>query len=103
MNHNASCKTAMSNIVMALTVMITLLFLMPLFAYTPNVVLAAIIIVAVIDLIGVPTAFQIWKLDKVDFVVCLSSFLGVISSQSKRGLPSRLSMDLPNSYPDDKA
>ncbi|KAG6489281.1 hypothetical protein ZIOFF_050550 [Zingiber officinale] len=36
----------MSNIVMALTVMITLLFLMPLFAYTPNVVLAAIIIVA---------------------------------------------------------
>ncbi|XP_042408353.1 probable sulfate transporter 3.3 [Zingiber officinale] len=85
-NHNAGCKTAMSNIVMALTVMITLLFLMPLFAYTPNVVLASIIIAAVIGLVDVPTAFQIWKLDKVDFVVCLSSFLGVIFISVQEGL-----------------
>ncbi|WOK96180.1 putative sulfate transporter 3.3 [Canna indica] len=85
-NHNAGSKTAMSNIVMALTVMITLLFLMPLFAYTPNVVLGAIIIAAVIGLIDVPTAYQIWKLDKVDFLVCLISFLGVIFISVQNGL-----------------
>ncbi|XP_064941154.1 probable sulfate transporter 3.3 [Musa acuminata AAA Group] len=85
-NHNAGCKTAMSNVVMALTVMVTLLFLMPLFAYTPNVVLAAIIIAAVIGLIDVPAAYNIWKLDTVDFLVCMSSFLGVIFISVQEGL-----------------
>ncbi|KAI3993108.1 hypothetical protein MKX01_009851 [Papaver californicum] len=37
-NYNAGCKTAVSNIVMATAVMITLLFLTPLFYYTPLVV-----------------------------------------------------------------
>ncbi|GFP90826.1 probable sulfate transporter 3.3 [Phtheirospermum japonicum] len=36
--------------------------------YTPNVVLGAIIVTAVIGLIDVPAAFQIWKIDKFDFV-----------------------------------
>ncbi|KAK6130173.1 hypothetical protein DH2020_036089 [Rehmannia glutinosa] len=45
------CKTAVSNIVMATAVMITLLFLTPLFYYTPIVVLSAIIMAAMITLI----------------------------------------------------
>ncbi|KAJ8478352.1 hypothetical protein OPV22_022079 [Ensete ventricosum] len=85
-NHNAGCKTAMSNVVMATTVMLTLLLLMPLFAYTPNVVLAAIIIAAVVGLVDVPAACNIWKLDKVDFLVCLSSFLGVVFVSVQQGL-----------------
>lgn len=92
MNHNAGCKTAMSNIVMALTVMVTLLLLMPLFAYTPNVVLGAIIIAAVIGLIDVPAAYHIWKLDKVDFLVCISSFLGVIFISVQEGLAIAVSI-----------
>ncbi|RWW34358.1 hypothetical protein GW17_00000872 [Ensete ventricosum] len=91
-NHNAGCKTAMSNVVMALTVMVTLLLLMPLFAYTPNVVLAAIIIAAVIGLIDVPAAYNIWKLDKVDFLVCMSSFLGVIFISVQEGLAIALTL-----------
>lgn len=93
MNHNAGCKTAMSNVVMALTVMVTLLFLMPLFAYTPNVVLAAIIIAAVIGLIDVPAAYNIWKLDTVDFLVCMSSFLGVIFISVQEGLAIAVTID----------
>ncbi|XP_078444390.1 putative sulfate transporter 3.3 [Wolffia australiana] len=85
-NHNAGCKTAMSNIIMALTVMVTLLFLMPLFAYTPNVVLGAIIITAVIGLIDVQAARHVWKMDKVDFLVCLCAFLGVIFISVQDGL-----------------
>ncbi|RWW32131.1 hypothetical protein GW17_00003222 [Ensete ventricosum] len=76
----------MSNVVMATTVMLTLLLLMPLFAYTPNVVLAAIIIAAVVGLVDVPAACNIWKLDKVDFLVCLSSFLGVVFVSVQQGL-----------------
>ncbi|CAB4272657.1 unnamed protein product [Prunus armeniaca] len=46
-NYNAGAKTVVSNIIMASAVLVTLLFLMPLFYYTPNVILAAIIITAV--------------------------------------------------------
>ncbi|ESR40286.1 hypothetical protein CICLE_v100274021mg, partial [Citrus x clementina] len=43
-NYNAGAQSAVSNVVMASAVLVTLLFLMPLFYYTPNVILAAIII-----------------------------------------------------------
>ncbi|KAJ0980815.1 hypothetical protein J5N97_009070 [Dioscorea zingiberensis] len=85
-NHNAGCKTAMSNVVMAVTVMVTLLFLMPLFVYTPNVVLGAIIVTAVIGLIDLPATYHIWKMDKMDFLVLLSAFLGVIFISVQDGL-----------------
>ncbi|KAJ4761239.1 sulfate transporter 1 [Rhynchospora pubera] len=85
-NHNAGCKTPISNVVMAITVMVTLLLLMPLFAYTPNAVLAAIIISAVIGLIDIQTAYHIYKMDKVDFLVCISGFLGVIFISVQGGL-----------------
>lgn len=63
---------------MAATVLITLLFLMPLFHYTPNLILAAIIITAVIGLIDYQGAFRLWKVDKLDCIACLSSFFGVL-------------------------
>lgn len=85
-NHNAGCKTAVSNIIMAVTVMVTLLFLMPLFQYTPNVVLGAIIVTAVVGLIDVPAACQIWKIDKFDFLVMLCAFLGVLFISVQEGL-----------------
>ncbi|KAG6757667.1 hypothetical protein POTOM_037988 [Populus tomentosa] len=85
-NHNAGAKTAVSNIIMSVTVMVTLLFLMPLFQYTPNVVLGAIIVTAVIGLIDIPAACQIWKIDKFDFVVMLCAFFGVIFVSVQDGL-----------------
>ncbi|GJZ73638.1 probable sulfate transporter 3.3 [Tanacetum coccineum] len=85
-NHNAGAKTAVSNIVMAVTVMVTLLFLMPLFRYTPNLVLGAIIVTAVVGLIDLPAAYQIWKVDKFDFVVMLCAFFGVIFISVQEGL-----------------
>ncbi|KAG9459186.1 hypothetical protein H6P81_003694 [Aristolochia fimbriata] len=85
-NHNAGAKTAVSNIVMSIAIMITLLCLMPLFAYTPNVVLGAIIVSAVIGLIDIPAAYLIWKIDKIDFLVCLCAFFGVIFISVQDGL-----------------
>lgn len=66
--------------------MVTLLFLMPLFQYTPNVVLGAIIVTAVVGLIDVPAACQIWKIDKFDFLVMLCAFLGVLFISVQEGL-----------------
>ncbi|KAL2904270.1 putative sulfate transporter 3.4 [Bienertia sinuspersici] len=67
-NCNAGAQTALSNIMMVTPVLITLLFLMPLFYYTPNVVLTAIIITIVIGIIDYQAAFRLWKANKVDFL-----------------------------------
>ncbi|KAL5849847.1 hypothetical protein ACOSQ4_007860 [Xanthoceras sorbifolium] len=85
-NFNAGCKSAVSNIVMATAVMITLLFLTPLFHYTPLVVLSSIIIVAMLGLIDYEAAMHLWKLDKFDFIVCMSAYLGVVFASVEIGL-----------------
>ena len=71
---------------MAAAVLITLLFLMPLFYYTPTVILAAIIITAVIGLIDYQAAFRLWKVDKLDFLACICSFFGVLFVSVPLGL-----------------
>ncbi|XAR63637.1 hypothetical protein NMG60_11023653 [Bertholletia excelsa] len=93
-NHNAGAKTAVSNIIMAVTVMVTLLFLMPLFQYTPNVVLGAIIVTAVVGLIDTSAALRIWKLDKFDFLVMLCAFLGVLFVSVQEGLAIAVGISL---------
>ncbi|KAK9149458.1 hypothetical protein Scep_008215 [Stephania cephalantha] len=85
-NYNAGAKTAVSNIVMASTVLVTLLFLMPLFHYTPNLILAAIIITAVIGLIDYSAAIKLWKVDKFDFLACMCAFFGVLFISVQIGL-----------------
>ncbi|XP_051141917.1 sulfate transporter 3.1-like [Andrographis paniculata] len=85
-NFNAGCKTAVSNIVMALAVMVTLLFLTPLFHYTPLVVLSSIIIAAMLGLIDYEAAIHLWHVDKFDFLVCLSAYLGVVFANIEIGL-----------------
>lgn len=77
-NFNAGAQTTVSNVVMAAAVLVTLLFLMPLFYHTPNVILGAIIVTAVIGLIDIQAAFKLWKVDKMDFLACMCSFFGVL-------------------------
>jgi MFS superfamily sulfate permease-like transporter len=85
-NYNAGAQTAVSNIIMATAVLVTLLFLMPLFYYTPNVILGAIIVTAVIGLIDYQAAYRLWKVDKLDFLACMCSFFGVLFISVPSGL-----------------
>ncbi|KAK9725502.1 hypothetical protein RND81_05G148600 [Saponaria officinalis] len=93
-NFNAGCKTAMSNIVMSIAVMITLLLLIPLFRYTPLVVLAAIIFYAMLGLIKYEEVYHLWKVDKFDFVICISSFVGVVFGSVDDGLVIAVSLSV---------
>ncbi|XP_068302833.1 probable sulfate transporter 3.4 [Pyrus communis] len=85
-NYNAGAQTVVSNIIMASAVLVTLLFLMPLFYYTPNVILAAIIITAVSGLVDYQAAYRLWKVDKLDFMACMCSFFGVLFISVPLGL-----------------
>ncbi|KAL0388553.1 UNVERIFIED_CONTAM: Sulfate transporter 3.1 [Sesamum radiatum] len=93
-NFNAGCKTAVSNIVMATAVMITLLFLTPLFYYTPLVVLSAIIITAMVSLIDYEAAIHLWAVDKFDFIVCISAYIGVVFGSVETGLVIAVAISL---------
>ncbi|XP_031272990.1 sulfate transporter 1.3-like isoform X1 [Pistacia vera] len=85
-NYMAGCQTAVSNIVMSCVVFLTLEFITPLFKYTPNAILAAIIISAVLGLIDIEAACLIWKIDKFDFVACMGAFFGVVFVSVEIGL-----------------
>ncbi|KAH9316513.1 hypothetical protein KI387_025140 [Taxus chinensis] len=85
-NFNAGCKTAVSNIVMSIAVMLTLLFLTSLFHYTPLVALSSIITSAMLGLIDIQGAHHLWKVDKVDFLVAMAAFVGVVFGNIEIGL-----------------
>ncbi|XP_027173937.1 probable sulfate transporter 3.5 [Coffea eugenioides] len=85
-NFNAGCRTQMSNVVMAICMMLTLLFLAPLFSYTPLVALAAIIMSAMLGLIEYEKAYHLYKTDKFDFVICMAAFFGVVFISMDMGL-----------------
>ncbi|KAG5524817.1 hypothetical protein RHGRI_031473 [Rhododendron griersonianum] len=77
-NFTARCNTAVSNIVMSCVLLLTLLVITPLFKYTPNAVIASIIISAVMGLIDIEATILIWKVDKLDFIACMGAFFGVV-------------------------
>ncbi|XP_042400114.1 probable sulfate transporter 3.4 [Zingiber officinale] len=93
-NCNAGCKTAVSNMIMAIVVLLTLLFIMPLFHNTPNVILSAIIITAVIGLIDIPAAVKLWKVDIMDFLACMAAFFGVLLISVPMGLAIAVGISL---------
>lgn len=75
-----------SSIVMALTVLVSLKFLTELLYFTPKAMLAAIILSAVPGLIDFKKAYEIWKVDKIDFLACAGAFFGVLFSSVEMGL-----------------
>ncbi|BFG19712.1 hypothetical protein CerSpe_059860 [Prunus speciosa] len=85
-NYMAGCHTAVSNIIMSLVVLLTLELITPLFKYTPNAILASIIISAVVGLIDLEAMKLIWKIDKLDFVACMGAFFGVVFISVEIGL-----------------
>ncbi|KAI9103606.1 hypothetical protein K1719_023229 [Acacia pycnantha] len=85
-NYMAGCQTAVSNIIMSIVVLLTLVFITPLFKYAPNAVLASIIIAAVMGLINIDAVILLWKIDKFDFVACMGAFFGVIFKSVEIGL-----------------
>ncbi|KAK4491220.1 hypothetical protein RD792_001953 [Penstemon davidsonii] len=85
-NYMSGCNTAVSNIVMSLVVFLTLEVITPLFKYTPNAILASIIISAVVGLFDYEAMILIWKIDKFDFVACMGAFFGVVFISVEIGL-----------------
>lgn len=73
-NHDSGAKTNLAGMFSVLLVVLTLLFLTPLFQYLPNAILASIIMVSVFGLIDVAYTKTLWTNSKDEFVVLLITF-----------------------------
>ncbi|KAJ3673766.1 hypothetical protein LUZ60_005758 [Juncus effusus] len=85
-NFSAGCKSTVSNIVMAVTVFLALQLFTRLLYYTPVAILASIILSALPGLIDFKEAMNIWKIDKMDFLICFGAFVGVLFGSVEIGL-----------------
>ncbi|MBT3023276.1 MAG: solute carrier family 26 protein [Candidatus Thiodiazotropha sp. (ex Lucina aurantia)] len=74
-NINAGAITGFSSIVTGLVVMITLIFLTPLLYHLPQATLAAVIIMAVINLIKIDPIIHAWKAQPHDAIVAVITFV----------------------------
>ena len=74
-NIESMARTGFSSIVTAIVVGITLLFLTPLFYHLPQPTLAAVIILAVVNLLKIRPFRQIWRIQKHDALIAGSTFI----------------------------
>ncbi len=74
-NFASGAKTGISSAISSLTVIISLLFLTPLFTYIPKAALAALVISAVLLLFHPKEVFKLWKMNRHDGIVAIAVFV----------------------------
>ncbi len=74
-NDEAGANTPLASIISAVLIIVTLLFLTPLFYYLPKALLASVIMVAVYSLINIGYARKLWFESSVDFFLLFATFL----------------------------
>lgn len=77
-NDQAGAKTGMASVISAGLIVITLLFLTPLFYFLPKAVLAAVIMVSVFGLIDYKEAIRLWNSYRPDFWMLVVTFVGTL-------------------------
>jgi SulP family sulfate permease len=77
-NDKAGAKTPLALVFASITIGVCLMYLTGLLANLPNVVLAAIVLVAVKGLINIPELRRVWRLSRMEFWVAAAAFAGVL-------------------------
>ena len=85
-NYAAGAKTQLAAIITAILVGTVALFFTPLLQHIPKAALAAIIIVAVTKLIDIKGAWKIWRYDRIDGLVLLTTMTAVLFLGIEAGL-----------------
>ena len=77
-NDDAGAKSTVATLITALIILLTLLFLTPLFTFLPKAVLAAIIIVSIRGLVKPDEILRLYKISKPDFLMMSVTFITTI-------------------------
>ena len=75
---SSGARSQVYGIVLFVFVVVTMLFLLPLFHDLPEAVLGAIVIAAVAHLVDVPALRRLWSIDRTDFLLAIACFAGVL-------------------------
>ena len=93
-NFEAGARTQLASVISALLVGLVALFFSAWFAFLPKAILASIIVVAVIKLLDLPAAWQVWTYDKGDGLALLATALGVLVYGLELGLLLGIALSL---------
>ena len=85
-NDQAGARTGLAAIISAALILLTLLFLTPLFFYLPQAILASVIMVAVFGLIDIKEAVHLWHANRTDFFMLIVTFLATLSLGIEQGI-----------------
>jgi high affinity sulfate transporter 1 len=77
-NDKAGARTPLALVFASVTIGLCLMFLTGMLANLPNVVLAAIVLVAVKGLVNVRELGHVWRVSRLEFVVSMVAFAGVL-------------------------
>lgn len=93
-NYQAGGRTQLASIITAVIIILTLLFFTGLFYYLPNAVLAAIIMVAVYQLIDIKEARYLFKVNKTDGMTWVITFLAALIIGVEQGILTGFAVSL---------
>jgi len=85
-NDQSGAKSGMASIISAVLIILTLLFLTPLFYYLPNAILASVIMVAVFGLIDIKEVVHLWHSNRTDLVMLLVTFIATLTLGIEQGI-----------------
>lgn len=85
-NENAGAKTNLAAFISAGLIVMTLLFLTPLFYYLPKAILASIIMVAVFGLLDYKYPKYLWKAKREDFFMLSATFITTLVLGIQEGI-----------------
>jgi len=93
-NDQAGAQTQLASVFSALLIVLTLLFLTPLFYHLPNAILAAVILVAIVGLIDVKEVIHLWKSNRRDLAMLLVTFLATLFLGIQEGIAIGVGLSL---------
>jgi high affinity sulfate transporter 1 len=78
-NEEGGAQTPLSTALAAVFILIVVLFFSHLLSALPQPVLAAVVLVAVAGLLKLSTLKHLWRIDRPEFVVAVTAFIGVLT------------------------
>lgn len=93
-NAESGAKTGVAAFISVVLVVVTLLFLTPVFYFLPKTILAAIIVVAVFNLINLKEAKRLWNANNLDFWLLVATFFSTLFFGIKYGILTGVGMSL---------
>ena len=85
-NDQAGARSGLASIISAGLILLTLLFLTPLFHNLPNAILAAVIMVAVFGLIDYKEVIHLWHTDRSDLWMLAVTFVATLALGIEEGI-----------------